>query len=728
MGIALLEEHVALAGSVAGVAARSFPVDSTRAGLAQLAAGERPAGWAQLRDQGLLALHLPEAVGGDGAGLTELAVVVEAAGRALVPGPLLPTVLASALLARSGGAAPVLTAFAGGATGCLALAAGNVVAREADGGWVLSGETGPVLGALAAEIVVLAAQTPGGARWFVLDAGRAGRLARHRAEGVDVTRDVGRLEVPDLHVPADAVLDVDADEVRTLAELLVSAEAAGLARWCQETGLAYVKVREQFGRPVGSFQAVKHKCARLFTRTELMAAAVWDAATAAGEGADQFALAAAAAAETCVADAVDLALDTVTLLGGIGYTWEHDLHLYWRRAMGLAALLGPQASGSLRLGELALTTARTAALELADEPAGLRERVAADLARIAALPEEQRRRALADAGLVAPQYPEPYGLGLDPVGQVVVAQEYERAGLEQPSTVIGEWALPTLLAHGTEEQRERHVLPTLRGELVWCQLFSEPGAGSDLASLATRAVPVDGGWRLDGQKVWTSKAQLADVGICLARTDADAPKHKGLSYFLVDMHAPGVEVRPLREANGQYMFNEVFLDGVVVPPEALVGAPGEGWRLARTTLGNERVSIATGRSGGGGGGTGDLAVHARGGLEAGADRGSVLRDLAGLTARGAALEALGRRSLLRRLAGGQPGAEASVLKVGSAEQHAQVTRTVLSWRGPEAAVTDGPGGAAAAAYLSTPQLLIGGGTVEIQLNVVAEHVLGLPRG
>ncbi|RBY84765.1 acyl-CoA dehydrogenase family protein [Blastococcus sp. TF02A-26] len=722
MGIALLDEHVALADSVAGVAARSLPVAGTRAALAELATGARPAGWDRLHAQGLLSLHLPETAGGDGAGLAALAVVVEAAGRSLVPGPFLPTVLAGALLARHGGSTAALTALAGGATGCLALASGGMTAREDDGGWVLSGCSEPVLGALAAEVVVLAARTTDGERWFLLDADRAGRLVRQPVEGVDVTRDVGRLEVAELSVPADAVLDVGADEVRTLAELLFSAEAAGLARWCQETGLAYVGVREQFGRPVGSFQAIKHKCARLFTRTELMAAAVWDAATAADEGADQFALAAACAAETCVADAVDLALDTVTLLGGIGYTWEHDLHLYWRRAIGLAALLGPRVNGSLRLGELALTTARTGALELDDEPAGLRERVAADLARITALPEAERRRALADACLVAPQYPAPYGLGLDPVGQVVVAQEYERAGLEQPSTVIGEWALPTLLAHGTDEQRERYVLPTLRGELVWCQLFSEPGAGSDLASLTTRAVPVDGGWRLDGQKVWTSKAQLADVGICLARTDPEAPKHRGLSYFLVDMRAPGVRIRPLREANGQYMFNEVFLDGVVVGPEALVGAPGEGWRLARTTLGNERVSIATGRSGGGG--PGDLAAHARAALDAGTDRWSVLRDLAALTARTSALEALGRRSLLRRLAGGPPGAEASVLKVGSAEHHAQVTRTVLGWRGPEAVETDGP----AAAYLSTPQLLIGGGTVEIQLNVVAEHVLGLPRG
>ena len=169
-----------------------------------------------------------------------------------------------------------------------------------------------------------------------------------------------------------------------------------------------------------------------------------------------------------------------------------------------------------------------------------------------------------------------------------IAQEFERAGLSQPSTIVGEWALPTILAHGTPEQRESFVAATLRGDITWCQLFSEPGAGSDLASLRTRAEKADGGWVLTGQKVWTSNAAEADWAICLARTDPEAPKHKGISYFLVDMRSPGIDVRPLREANGGYLFNEVFLTDVFVPDARLVGGPGDGWRLARTTLGNER--------------------------------------------------------------------------------------------------------------------------------------------
>jgi alkylation response protein AidB-like acyl-CoA dehydrogenase len=519
----------------------------------------------------------------------------------------------------------------------------------------------------------------------------------------------------------DQVLTGDEDAVRSIAAALFAAEAAGLARWCQETGLAYAKVREQFGQTIGSFQAVKHKCARLLVELELMTASAWDAAVAAGQGADQFALAAASAGVLSLQGAVDLALETVTLLGGIGYTWEHDAHLYWRRAMSLASLLGPRRRWERRLGELALTAARVSEVHLGGEPAGLREEVAAVLATARGLGGAERRAFLADAGLVSPHYPRPYGRGADATAQVVIAQEFAKAGIAPVSTIIGEWALPTILAHGTDEQRERFVMPTLRGEITWCQLFSEPGAGSDLASLATRAERAPGGWVLNGQKVWTSNAREADWGICLARTDPAAAKHKGLSYFLVDTRSPGLEIRPLREANGGYMFNEVFFTNVFVPEDLIVGEPGDGWRLARTTLGNERVSMGTVFSG-----RGDLAALARAVLdEPGAD--AVLADLARLTARQSAQEALGARSLARRLSGLKPGAEASGLKLAAAWNRLDVTRAVLGWHGPEAATTDGPGGAAAQAYLSCPPVLIGGGTAEIQLNVIGERVLGLPR-
>jgi alkylation response protein AidB-like acyl-CoA dehydrogenase len=703
MGIALTQDQVALADSIRSFAARRVVMAETRAEFEDIAAGVWPAVWGALRAQGLLGLHLPEAVGGDGAGVVELAVLLEEAAGALLPGPLLPTVLTSLAVSRYAPSGELLARFAEGATAGCATTPAGVTARRVAGGWQVSGTTAPALGALSGEFLLLGADSV----WFVVP---RDTVTVTKADGVDLTRDVGVVTL-DLTVPDSAVLRVDGERLRGLMAVLFAAEAVGVARWCQRAGLAYVRVREQFGRPVGSFQAIKHKCARLFSQLELMTAAAWDAASAADQDDDQAAYTAAAAAVTCLTGAVDIGLETVTLFGGIGYTWEHDVHLYWRRAMSLATELGPAHRWEERLGRLAATVTRTPGVDLGPEPEGLRGWVADELARVAAAPRARQRALLADAGLVAPHYPKPYGLGADAVAQVVIQQEFERAGLAQPSMTIGEWALPTILAHGTDAQRERFARPTLVGEIVWCQLFSEPNAGSDLASLRTRAVRVEGGWRLTGQKVWTSSAHEADWAICLARTDPDVPKHKGISYFLVDMHAPGVTVRPLREANGGHMFNEVFLDDVFVPAEQIVGQPGDGWRLARTTLGNERVSIGAGM-----GGPREMpaAIAARLGAT------SVTREVGALTARVNAFEALVRRDVLRRLTGVQPGAEASVVKLVSAQLTADIARAAAGWAGPS-------DGTPAQALLSVPPTLIGGGTAEIQCNVIAEQVLGLPR-
>jgi alkylation response protein AidB-like acyl-CoA dehydrogenase len=399
--------------------------------------------------------------------------------------------------------------------------------------------------------------------------------------------------------------------------------------------------------------------------------------------------------------------------------------------MSLQALLGPRGDWQRRLAGLSRALDRRHDLRLADEPAGLRSWATETLAEALPMPADARRRFLAERGLAAPHYPRPYGVDAGPAAQVVITEEFEKAGLVQPTTVIGEWALPTILAHGTDEQKEAFVGPTLRGDVVWCQLFSEPGAGSDLASLRTRAVKADGGWLLNGQKVWTSSAAEADWAICLARTDPEAPKHKGISYFLVDMHGPGVDVRPLREANGGYLFNEVFLTDVFVPDSRLVGNPGDGWRLARTTLGNERVNIATGM-----GRRREMPSDHLGPLgEQVPDE--VLAECGVLTAGALAFAAMSQRLLLRQIQGLRPGAEASVLKVVHAWNVTSLRRAVLGWQGADAAALSGPvvgepvvgesAGEAALAYLSLPPMLIGGGTLEIQLNVIGERVLGLPR-
>ncbi|MGC0423183.1 acyl-CoA dehydrogenase [Embleya sp. AB8] len=754
MPIGFADEHRAFAESVAGFVARHASVEATRRAAEQLSAGALPDCWSALVDQGLTAVHLAEEHGGAGAGVLELAVALEEAGRGLLPGPYLPTVLTSAILARHAGpevGKALLPRFAAGARGAVAVAA-DLTARQTEVGWEINGSAEPVLGAIGANYLLLGARTDAGAGhdaqiWFVVEPGGRDDIEVTPLDPVDLARGVARVRTHDLEITASQVLPgITTGRVRDLAAVLAAAEAVGVARWCFETALAYVRIREQFGVPVGSFQAIKHKAATLFTRLELAGAAAWDAARAADDAAadadEQLGLAAAEAAVVCLPPAREVALDCLTMLGGIGFTWEHDIHLYWRRAVFLAQWLGPAGEWTERLGRAALDTltggpTRRFDLDL-DLDLGLdldpdegdlavfRAEVAGHLAEANTLAEPARRHRLAELGYVSPHYPRPYGIAAGPAQQVVVQQEFARLGLTRPSTIIGEFALPTIMAHGTDAQRDAYVPATLRGEIVWCQLFSEPGAGSDLASLTTRAVRVPGGWRLSGRKVWNSKAHEAHFGICLARTDPDAPKHKGITYFIVDMATPGIDVRPLRQANGQSEFNEVYLDDVFVADDQVVGEVHAGWRIARTTLANERVMIAGGP---GMQAFGRLLAELGDRGESGAARAdtALTGRLGGFAAENFALRALTLRSTLRQLSGLDPGAASSVLKLAVTEHQRAVVTARLDRIGAGGTHHDGLGGELLTAYLSLPAVLLGGGTREIQLNVVAERILGLPR-
>lgn len=729
-----------LAEMVAAFAARQAPTGVTRAAFESLGAGDRPDSWGSLVSQGLSALHLPETVGGGGAGLMELAVVVEQLGKALYPGGYLPTVLASAVLAASTkgahevpAASELLVAFADGATGALVLD-DELVAEPTGADWVISGCTRPVLGLPGADIVLVRASTPDGTPvWFRLVPGDTAIVVP--LDGTDLTRSVGRLEL-DRHPVSAAMLlpSAPVEQVDLVVNTLLAAEASGVAAWCLDTAVDYARTRHQFGRPIGSFQAIQHKCAQMLVRAEVATAAAWDAARAVEHTAAQQRLAAASAAVTALPAAVDVAMDCVLVLGGIGYTWEHDAHLYWRRAVALASAGGAEESWAAILGEAAIRHRRDFSFVDAGDRRDLRTQVAGVLDQVTALPDDggpggrwtisrggERRRILADAGLVAPHYPPPYGLGAGPLEQAVVTQEFEAREVQQPTTVIGEWVLPTLLTHGSPEQQDRFVTPTLRGEIVWCQLFSEPGAGSDLAGLSTRARRVDGGWSLTGQKVWNSMAHEADWGVCLARTDPDAAKHRGISYFLIDMRSAGVDVRPLRQATGRSEFNEVFLDEVYVPDDCLVGAPGDGWRLATTTLANERLNMGSDLGHGGS----DLLRRLLHDQTHAASRGEVVRVLGRNTAREIALSALNLRAVLARVAGIELGASVSVAKAFNALAQRDGSRAVIALLGPTG-LADENDGHYVMDHISLPAVLFGGGTIEIQLNLIAKRVLGLP--
>jgi alkylation response protein AidB-like acyl-CoA dehydrogenase len=306
------------------------------------------------------------------------------------------------------------------------------------------------------------------------------------------------------------------------------------------------------------------------------------------------------------------------------------------------------------------------------------------------------------------------------VQQLVIDQELAAAGVERPDLVIGAWAAPTIVEHGTDAQRDRFVRPSLLGELVWCQLFSEPGAGSDLASLRTRAERVEGGWRLTGQKVWTSVAQRADWGICLARTDPEAPRHRGITYFLVDMrNSAGIEVRPLREITGEALFNEVFLDEVFVPDDLVVGEVNDGWRLARTTLANERVAMASTRLGT----STERAVALVDDGTTTAQRVQVGHAVALSTV----CSLLGVRTVLRSLAGQGPGPESSVAKLLGVRSRQDGAELVVRLHGPRGVLDTEEVRADLWELLNTRCLSIAGGTTQILRNVAAERILGLPR-
>ncbi|WP_427004824.1 acyl-CoA dehydrogenase [Pseudarthrobacter sp. H2] len=735
MPLSLTEEQMDLAASVSEFAERFAGILETRGQLENYGDGGRPSYWAELVGNGLHALHIAEERGGQGGGVMDTAVVVEEFGRRLVPGPYVSTVLASAALAGADAckaSAQGLDLFAGGALGSLLLRPASFVATATKDGWVLQGSA-PVASLLSAEYLVVGFRADQVTRFALIDV-RSPGVNRIPVRCSDLTRDAGILELAGLVIDSEAVLEgLSESYVETLQAALLAVEAAGIMRWAVEASTDYAKLREQFGTPIGSFQAIKHKCANLLIAAELAVAAAWSALVALEQDEDQQRLAVGSAIEAAIVPSVEAVTEAVTIFGGIGFTWEHDAHLYWRRAMTLAAQVAPLQDHVVSAGKTAFELDRRIDIELPDEDPTFRARIGQLLDQAASLSNEHdggrwysrgsQRSFLAEHGLAAPHWPAPYGLGAGPAQQVVISQEYSRRGLTQPSSVIGEWAMPTILAYGSQEIKEKFALPTLLGELIWCQLFSEPGAGSDLAGLATRATKVEGGWELRGQKVWTSGAHEADWGICLARTDAEVPKHKGLSYFLVDMRTAGVNIRPLKQPTGEAEFNEVFLDSVFVPDAYLLGEPGQGWRITATTLQNERTQISSGVSVG----TEDaLRRLIREAAYTGSER-EAFTSLGRIAAMSSAIGALNLRETLRQVNGMLPGVGSSLAKVAHARLTREAASHALRLAGSGALFADAPGDAVTG-QLAVPQVLIGGGTVEIQLNVIAERILGLPRG
>ncbi|BBX32221.1 acyl-CoA dehydrogenase [Mycolicibacterium mageritense DSM 44476 = CIP 104973] len=730
MPVAITSEHNDLADSVRSLVARVAPSEVLHDALdADPAAPipNPPSYWKAAADQGLQGVHLSESVGGQGFGILELAIVLAEFGYGAVPGPFVPSAIASALIAANDPDAKILGELASGdAIAAYAIDSGLTATRHGDG-LVIRGEARAVPAAAQASILVLPVAIDSGEEWLILD---ADQLEIEPVRSVDPLRPLAHVRANAVEVSDDRVLaDLSRPLARALISTLLSAEAVGVARWATDTAAEYAKIREQFGRPIGQFQAIKHKCAGMVADTERATAAVWDAARALDEvresdsTATHFEFAAAVAATLAPAAAQHCTQDCIQVHGGIGFTWEHDANIYYRRALVLAAGFGRSADYPQAVVDTATTTGmRPVDIDLDPDTEKLRAQIRAEVTALKELPREERTVAIAEGGWVQPHLPKPWGRAAEPVEQIIIAQEFSAGRVKRPQMGIAAWIIPSIVAYGTDEQKQRFLPPTFRGEMIWCQLFSEPGAGSDLASLTTKATKVDGGWRITGQKIWTTGAQYSAWGALLARTDPKAPKHNGITYFLLDMKAPGVEVKPLRELTGNAMFNTVFIDDVFVPDALVLGEVNRGWEVSRNTLTNERVSIGSSEP--------PFLANLDQFVEFLRDGqfDQIEQNRAGqLIAEGHAAKVLNLRSTLLTLAGGDAMPAAAISKLLSMKTGQGYAEFAVASFGTDGAIGTGEPGRWADYLLASRATTIYGGTSEVQLNIIAERLLGLPR-
>lgn len=720
MGVAVGEEHLELEGVV-----RAFLVrrDARAAARSALDGGPVvPAFWKEMAELGWLGLHVPEGDGGSGYGMLEVAVVAEQLGRECTPGPFLPVVVTAGAVAAAG-SAEQRRAFLPGLIGgdvIAGLGAGGTYGIDQDGllsgaGIVMYGEVADVLALVVGEDIVIVGR------------GDDGVSVRPRGN-LDPSQPCAEVRCEAVAVPSASILRGAAGHARLLLDVLAAAEAAGGLATCREMAVAYAKQRVAFGRPIGQFQAIKHYCANMLVDEQLAVSAVWGGARSIDREDERLlALAGKAARVVSLPAYVRSAQVNIQVHGGIGFTWEHDAHLFLRRAAALKAFVGPHddaASEVARVG--AKTDVGALEVDMPAEAEAYREEARRFRSEYWALPPAERVDFVVGSGYLFPHWPRPWGRGAGPVEQLIIEEELkdvprrDHLGPANSTHFSSEVAAGTILVHGTQEQKERWLRPIMMGRLKTCHLLSEPGGGSDLAALTTKAVRADDGWVVTGQKVWTSGAQYADYGLAFVRTDPEAPKHQGITAMIVDMTSPGITIRPLRQITGDSDFNEVFLDEVFVPRDDVVGGVNRGWAVARTGLDVERVSL-----GGGSSSTWEPSVQ-RPDLEAEWNS-DVLVGLGELTAAAFALRAMNLRIASRSLAGSRAGVEGNLTKLIVAGHAQRVADFDLRLLGRSGVFTDGDSATSSRRFLQARLMSIGGGTSEILRNVIGERILGLPR-
>jgi 3-oxochol-4-en-24-oyl-CoA dehydrogenase len=731
--------------------------------------------WLQAAQElGLHGLTLPEELGGSGATAVELGVVFEEMGDVLYCAPFFASVglAATALLHVAGSAGSKYLAEIGSGVTTAALAwAGespaqsNLSAERSGDGWAITGTASTVIDGADADLVLIAAQTSDGIGLFA--AKDPAGIRRTRLSPLDTTRRLAELTF----TGAVATRLDDVSETATAlsrafdtATLYLAAEQLGGARRVLADAVEYAGTRVQFGRAIGSFQAIKHRCANMLVDVESARSAVYHGLWTTVHDPEQSVVAATLARAVASDVYQRVAADNIQIHGGIGFTWEHSAHLHLKRAKSGQLLLRAPAVNRRRLGTLLgildstghAVAARASALpdaqdadEVSAEQAVLEAAVVEFLGAISvpepsdAAGDRAFRQARFDAGLAVVSLPEGSGGRGAAAGlHGVIERRFLDAGAADhvSRNVIGlGMALPTIAAHGTDAQRERFLRPCFTGEEIWCQLFSEPGAGSDLAGVSTRAVRDGDTYIVNGQKIWTSLGHVADFGLLLARTDPDVPKHKGLSYFVLDMRSPGVEVRPLRQLTGEAEFNEVYLTDVRVPARNLLGDSGRGWQVALTTLSNERAFIGGALSRRGEGPIGQAVDLYRNAVATGMDAAEAAvfgERLMQLWTRAEAARLTNVRASADR--GSTPGPEGSIAKLQMAELNIAIYELCVDLCGNAGLLIDNydeiaptttavhGGGDVRKAYLRSLANSIEGGTSEVMRNILGERVLGLP--
>ena len=727
---------------------------STRDAARHAAEGGPPidgALWSNLAELGFLGITLPGTHGGVDMSLAEEAIAAEALGRIVAPIPITAAFAAAHILGSS--ATPHATRLGQAlAAGEIVVGAGlsaaegpavalTLVPGDSGDDCLISGVIPDMVDGAAIEVVLVAAS----GRWWSVDLSLGG-VTRTEIPSLDPTRRLARVEFDG--APAKGVSDFPIRRLMSIVQTLIAAEALGVAQAALDMTRDYALQREQFGQPIGRFQAVKQKLADCLIAVEGARSALWGAVRSINDGVPDPDAARLAKAQANRA-AMWVTGEAVQMHGAIGCTWEHDLHLLMRRAKHCNLTLDSFTQNLRLLGENALQAANSGARSRADQFAGmdlgfipsgedeafiepfrawLDENVSAERAKTLKRAGMAERRAwqgeLADAGWAALHWSKTAG-GREAsfTQQVLYYAEMTRRGLpplpgNRGLMLVG----PTLIAHGSERQKQL-LAPTRRADILWAGGFSERGAGSDLASLRTRG-EVDGDQLvINGHKIWTSQAQIADWMYALIRTGPLHPKHAGISAVLIPMDSDGLEVRPIRRNNGDYHFNEVFFDNVRVPLDNIVGPMNDGWRINRTTMVGEHLTNFLGSQ------AAQAETVAR-----------IARTIAGreaqhgidydLRARFADAWATtqivklhGLRNVARFTAGDNPGAESSISKLVGQENEKELFELMVDAQGASGLEET----RWTRAWLSTRASTIGGGTSEIHRNKLAERVLGMPR-